>query len=83
MVWMYAIPQYNNLVFFGFFSVMSHKNITAEVHPTFIMYSQKIFWEFIIKIGCTSAVIFLWNVTGGKRRKTQLLYLGMAYIHTI
>ena len=38
-----AIPQYDNLVFFVFFSVMSHKNITAEVHLTFIMYLQKRF----------------------------------------
>ena len=44
MAWMYAIPQYDNLVFLVFFSVMSHKNITAEVHPTFIMNVQKTFF---------------------------------------
>ena len=43
MAWMYAIPQYDNLFFFRFLSVMPYKNIKAEVHPTFIMNSQKRF----------------------------------------
>ena len=43
MAWMYAIPQYDNLFFFSFLFVMPHKNITVEVHPTFIMNPQKRF----------------------------------------
>ena len=41
MAWIYAIPQYNNWVFFVFVFLMSHKIITAEVHPNFILNFQK------------------------------------------
>ena len=42
MVWMYAIPQYDNWVFIYFFLVISHKNITAEAYSIFILNFQKI-----------------------------------------
>ena len=38
---MYAIPEYDNLLLFRFFSVMSHKNITLELNSTFIMNERK------------------------------------------
>ena len=38
---MYAIPEYDNVFLFSFFSVMSHKNITAKLHSTFIMNERK------------------------------------------
>ena len=35
--------------------------------------SKNIFWEFRINVGCTSAVISLWDMTN-KKIKTQLSY---------
>ena len=37
----YAIPEYDNVFYFVFFSVFSHKNITEELHSTFIMNERK------------------------------------------
>ena len=57
--------------------VMSmRKNISSSV-------CQNLFWEYIIKVGCTSAVIFLWEITEKKRKKTKLSYLVMAFIYAI
>ena len=52
------------------------QNISSSVY-------KYIFWKYIIKVGCTSAVIFLWGITEKKRKKTKLSYWGMAYIHAI
>ena len=30
---------------------------------------KNVFWTFIIKVGCTSAVIFLWDITEKKTKK--------------
>ena len=43
--------------------------------------SKSLFRKFRIKVKCTSAVIFLWDIT--KNKKTQLSYWGISYIHAI
>ena len=53
-----------------------HHNISSGV-------SKSLFWRFKIKVECTSAMIFLWCITKGKGKNTQLSYLGMAYIYAI
>ena len=52
------------------------QNISSRV-------SKNLFWKFMIKVGCTSAVIFLWGITEKKRKKAKLSYWVMAYIHAI
>ena len=42
--------------------------------------SKSIFWKFRIKVECTSAMIFFWYIT---KKKTQLSYWVMEYIHAI
>ena len=48
-----------------------------------IRHKQTVLWKSIIKARCNSAVIFLWDITEKKTKKTQLSYWGMAYIHAI
>ena len=33
--------------------------------------SKNPFWKFIIKVGCTSVVIFLWGISNKKRKHTK------------
>ena len=45
-----------------------HQNISSGV-------SKNIFWEFRIKVGCTSVVIFLWGITKKKTKKYSIIVL--------
>ena len=45
-----------------------HHNISSGV-------SKHVFWKFIIKIGCTSAVILLWDITKEKTKKDSIIIL--------
>ena len=53
-----------------------HHNISSGV-------SKNVFFKSIIDFGYPSAVIFLWGVTKKERKKKQIPYWGMLYIHAI